>query len=267
MGAAAPSRAQCTFLKALGEWEREGTLSARLGFFLWTPARGSPRHAFWLLICAEALTTTPLPCHCTAAPRVALQMFTMPGVLELGVFLTPWACRMTQPYSPRAACSHRSRDGVTPAWNPRSWGLCGLLCLKAAAQSFFQVRLLPFSPTWLLLKGENRGFLVPKQQQSWWPQSNAPPKAELARIFLTCLAMIYPTAFFCSAVWVWSSNVLCVLWPQARQGSTLHPPPLSHLRTGSLSGQRNAKSLYRCTFPSAVSDVSSVNTQNTLKYI
>lgn len=136
-------------------------------------------------------------------------MFTIHWVLELGVFLTPWACRMTQAYSPWAACSHRTEGQSHSVWNPGSRGCCGLLCLKAAAQSSFQVRLLPFSPTWLLLKGENRGFLVPKQQQSWWPQSNAPPKPELAPIFLTCLAMIYPTAFFCSAVWVWSSAVLC----------------------------------------------------------
>lgn len=108
-GASAPARAQCTVLKALGGWEREGTLSARLGFFPWTAARGSPGHTFWLPICAEALTTTPLPCPCTAAQRVALQMFTRHWILGLGVFLTPWACRMTQTYSPQAACSHRSR--------------------------------------------------------------------------------------------------------------------------------------------------------------
>lgn len=43
-----------------------------------------------------------------AAPRVALQMFTIHWVVELGVFLTPWACRMTQADSPGAACSHRT---------------------------------------------------------------------------------------------------------------------------------------------------------------
>lgn len=132
------------------------------------------------------------------------------------MFPTPWACRMTQADSPGAACSHRTEGRSHFCTKSHGLcGLCGLLCLKAAAQSSFQVRLLPFSPTWLLLKGENRGFLVPKQQQSWWPQSNAPPKPELAPIFLTCLAMIYPTAFPCNAVWVWSSAALPYVTPRA----------------------------------------------------
>lgn len=151
---------------------------------------------------------------CTAQ-RVALQMFTIHG-------LWSWVCSQHPGLAGWHRLTHQEqrvltgqRDGVTSVRNPRSCGLCGLLCLKAAAQSSFQVRLLPFSPTWLLLKGENRGFLVPKQQQSWWPQSNAPPKPELAPIFLTCLAMIYPTAFPCNAVWVWSSAALPYVTPRA----------------------------------------------------
>lgn len=98
-------------------------------FLPWTPTRGPPRHTFWLLIYEEALTPMPswgsvsllsskladaygllgsawFSGRCTA---LALQTFTIHEVLKLGVFPTSQACGMTQAYSPRAACSHRSR--------------------------------------------------------------------------------------------------------------------------------------------------------------
>lgn len=51
-----------------GGREKEHSL---LGLVSWTPARGSPRHTFWLLICAAVLSTTspcPAGVGCCAQP-------------------------------------------------------------------------------------------------------------------------------------------------------------------------------------------------------
>lgn len=193
-GASAPAttRVQVDCPKGTGR-VRERICS--LVFSPWPPGRGPPRHTFWLLICAKPLPPCFHGClsHCSvwssqargclgyaqpcaAAPSLALQTFTIHKVLKLGVFLTSQACSMTQAYSLWTACSHRKK-GVTSIWNPESRGLCGLLSLKVAAHCFFQLSLLPISPVCLLVRrSENRGFLIPKQPLSWWPQSSAPPK-------------------------------------------------------------------------------------------
>lgn len=270
--ASAPARAQWTFLKAQGGWEREvHSLPGLVSFLEHQPGvlQGtdfgcswcrSPYHHISTVICRCVALCTAL--HCSSKSGIA----NVHHPLGSGAGCVPDTLSLqgdTGLLTMSRVFTQEQRDRVTSPWNPGSRGLCGLLCLKAAAQSSFQVRLLPFSPTWLLLKGENRGFLVPKQQQSWWPQSNAPPKTELAPIYLTCLAMIYPTAFFCNAVWVWSSAVLRVVPPQARQGWTLYIPPF----TQSLTWQGNAQFLHGCTCPSAVNDVSSISTESILKYI
>lgn len=51
--------AQWTIPNMLRGWEREDIFPIRLAFLPWTPARGPPKHTFWLLIHEEVLTPTP----------------------------------------------------------------------------------------------------------------------------------------------------------------------------------------------------------------
>jgi len=172
MGVSATARAQRTFLKLLGGWERGDKLSASLVFSPWAPARGPPRHTFWLLTCAEALTTTPSRASVSvlsskladswfSGRRAALRCGSKSGVAnvhhphgcEAGCVSTiPGSQGDTALLTTHSVFTQERRNAVTSVQNPESCGLCRLRRPKGAAQSFLQRSLLPISPVWLLLR-------------------------------------------------------------------------------------------------------------------
>lgn len=206
---------------------------------------------------------------CAAVWRLALQKLTIHKVLKLGVFLTSQACRMTQAYSLRTACTHRNR--ATSVWNTESRGLCGLLRLKMLHRVSSSSACCPLVQSGSCAEEMKiEGFLFQNSSRAGGLSPTHLPN--------------HPTGVGTTGTYfpyLFSSDTSHSLPLHCRRGlelccpacrgtqswaglTSLHPPPPSYLRTGSPSRQGNAQSLYRCAFFPAVSNMSSVSTD---KYI
>ena len=212
---------------------------------------------------------------CTAVRRLAWQTFTIHKVLKLGVFLTSQACRMTQAYSLRTACSHRNRGTESFLYEiPSPVGCVGCFALRLLHRVSSSSACCPLVQSGSCSEEVKiEGFLFQNSSRACGLSPTHLPNRPTA---VGTTGTYFPYLF--SRDTSRSLPLHCRVGLElrcpacrgtlSRTGLTsLQPPPTSYLRTGSSSQQGNAPSLYRCAFFPAVSGMSSVSTETPLKYV